>query len=222
MAIFKNKKVVYTNNMKNIEVKTVEETKVIKELVSVVLGTYDYVEYKAIDKTTTYVYKVAKLNKDINLQNSFNIHSTTNYLFKKGTKLILKNEVEDRRERGLKPLYSFILPTGESYPLYEEEFTWVGEETEIIEERIALTGDNSKRYFSLELGEKAKNTQIVKKIKDTDGFNREFSMDEKELLNKYVSEMYVDESYVDVYFKVLTKLRNLNKEINRLNRYHSK
>jgi hypothetical protein len=71
------------------------------------------------ERVTEVIAIECELNKNISL---FNKNLTTKDTIKKGTKIYFKYEVGERREEGLKPLYSFQFGKF-SFSLFEEEFT---------------------------------------------------------------------------------------------------
>lgn len=87
-----------------------------------------------------YYVRTAKLNKDVRYNRS--LVSYDNMLtIKKGTRVVFMGECEIRKEEGRKRLYSFKFPDGQTFPLWEEEFTW--------EKRVIVT--EVKRCHEAEL-----------------------------------------------------------------------
>lgn len=73
---------------------------------------------------TKYI-KCGKLTKEISFYNTFTINNSIKTVNKIGTKVKYVKECEERKDEGRRRLYSFVFPCGNTFPLYEDEFTWI-------------------------------------------------------------------------------------------------
>lgn len=76
---------------------------------------------------TKYI-KRAKITKEISFYNTISINKSIKVVNKAGTVVRYAKECEERKDEGRRRLYSFIFPGGDTFPLYDSEFTWIEDE----------------------------------------------------------------------------------------------
>lgn len=72
--------------------------------------------------------KRAKITKEISFYNTITIGRDVKVVNKVGTVVRYAKECEERKDEGRRRLYSFIFPSGSTFPLYDDEFTWIEDE----------------------------------------------------------------------------------------------
>lgn len=209
-------KILLSEDRYAVKKEVVQERKIVSKLLDAVSNNYEFVQMEVMEVTERITYRTATLMKETQLRTA-PVHVRTAVSdvmnFKVGTELIFAWEVDDRVERGLKPLYTFILPTGNRFPFYPEEFVWSDYKTIETKHEIPLTDVKERKFININLGSKKENKEKLDLIGEM--VNEILNEEEIKLLNKYYKERLVDEDYVLIYNDILTKISKAARKIKR-------